>query len=240
MILFIFLQLFVLQAFGGRPLNTDDADVIGMHQGQIETWIFADRRSFQHWLVPTVGINDALEISASGVHGFTSTDIQGNYSASGPILQTKINLRKTKFDLLPGIGFAAGAVPPTGFGVFKSPIWEYFFYMAASIYPLGNDRLLLHVNLGRQTRKQFTDTPSALLWGAAIELLILEHTYAFVEASNGEVYGLAPGSVSQAGIRYEFKPGIQIDGTFGNGLSGEPIQPLWVSLGIKVTSDHLL
>ena len=240
MIFFLFLQVLVLQAFAGRPLITDDADVIGKHQGQLETWVFGDRKSLQHWFVPTVGIGDVVEVSASGVQGATSMNLRRDYSVSGPILQTKINLRKTELGFLPGLAFAAGAVPPIGFGVFSSPTWEYFFYLAGTSYPLGNDLLLVHVNLGRQTRKQFANTPAALLWGTAVELRITPHTYAFIEAANGEVYALTPGVVSQVGLRHEFRPGVQIDGTLGNGLSGEPVQPLWGSLGIKVVTDLLI
>lgn len=232
---FLLLYSPLLQA--GRPLITDDADVVGKHKGQLELWVFGDKNSFQHWMAPALGIGDSIDITASAVQGTTSLKSKEDYSITGPILQAKLNIRKTKLDGTPGLAFSFGGIPPLGIGSFSSPTWEYFYYLAGSSYLLGNEDLLFHVNLGRQTKKLYTNTPPALLWGIAFEVRLQEKAYLFLETANGEIYALIPGVVSHIGVRYALKKDVQIDGSIGKGVMGDPLQSFWGSLGLMVETD---
>lgn len=233
----VILLLILQSTYAGRPLITDDAGVIGANKVQLETWLYSDKRSFQNWVIPTLGIGDSLELSAAGVHGIVLVPEQKNtYSMSGPILQTKVLLKETKLDRVPGLAVSGGAIAPYGKGFFKSPTWEYFYYLAASSYVTKTDKLLIHANIGRQTRLQFDSRSQVLLWGIAAEIKTGEKTFCFMEASNGEVYAINQGIASHAGIRHDLTPYLQIDGSIGNGITGNPRLPLWVTLGIKLVN----
>ncbi len=231
--------LFIVNsAEAGRPLITDDAGVVAHKQGQLETWGYSDKRSFQHWVSPTIGLGHSIEISASAVQGITNVKGErGYYALSGPILQSKVMVFETLDNGTPGLAIAGGVIPPFGKGLFRSLSWEYYFYAALSSKVLQSDKLLLHINFGRQTRKQLDNSPSALLWGAALEFQTMNNQYVFVEAANGEVYSLIPGIASQLGIRHEVKEGFQLDGSVGTGLTGNPRLPFWVTLGCKFVTE---
>lgn len=224
-------------AFAGRPLYTDDAGVLGKSDLQLETWLFSDKRSLQHWIVPTFGIGDRIEVSFAGVHGLAFVQNQQNvYSVYGPILQAKGLIFETKDDGTPGLAVAGGVIPPFGRGYFKSPEWEYYFYFAASSYIAGNDKLVVHLNLGGQTLRQLHKENFASLWGAAVELKTGSNTHCFVESTNGEIYGFFPGIIAQTGIRHDLQSNLQIDGTVGRGLTGDPLLPFWITVGFKLVT----
>lgn len=237
--LFYLLLLIILlcpSSYAGRPLITDDADVVGEHTFQLESWLFADESSLQHWIVPAFGIGDSVELSISGVHGLSSESVKQEYSLSGPIVQTKILLMPIKPQKHPGLALSGAFLPPFGEGEFKAPVMEYFFYGALSSSFLEDDRLLLHVNLGAQSRRQLEDS-SAVLWGVAGEVKVMKDTYGFVEASNGEVYAIIPGIASQIGFRTDVNDHLQIDATMGTGLTGDPRLPFWTTIGFKYAGD---
>lgn len=236
----ITLLSFTQKAVAGRPLITDDAGVIGKNEVQIETWLFSDKRSLQHWLVPTFGLGGFLEVSAAGVQGLVFVpEHQNTYSTSGPVLQAKLKLKDAETDGTPGFAVAGGTIPSFGNGYFKSPGWEYFYYLAATSFVTGTDKVLVHVNIGRQTQRQLKNGPQVLLWGIATEVRTSSKTHLFVEASNGEVYGLIPGVASQGGFRYDVTTRLQVDGTLGTGLSGKPRLPFWATVGFKYVSNIL-
>lgn len=216
--------LFSSIVHAGRPLITDDADVIGDKRFQVETWVFADKRSYQHWLVPTVGIGDSVELSASVVQG---TALEGpqkhTYANSGPIMQLKVALDYQ-------LALSGGFIPPFGAGPLKTGTWDYFFYASHTLF-FYTDVVLVHLNLGGQT-KRLSDHTTALLWGAAVEYKTSSKSYIFVESANGDIYALIPGIAIQGGIRYNLKEKFQVDASIGRGLNGRPILPLWGTLGI--------
>ncbi len=225
-------------ATAGRPFITDDAAVVGKRQYQVETWVQVDKKTFQHWVVPTVGIGDSVEFSASGVHGITYLkDESRRYSYSGPIIQTKFLLMEPSEELIPGWAFALGTIPSTGKGYFVSPEWEHFFYVAGTSNLIKNGSLVIHYNLGRQTSRQYPKRSGALLWGIAIEKKVLEKTYLFTEASNGDIYSINPGTAAQVGFRHDLSQRLQFDGTIGSGIVGRPALPLWITMGIKYFND---
>ena len=234
----IFLILFALlvtdELSAGRPLYTDDANVVGAKAFQIETWAFSDKRSLQHWIVPTYGVSKKIEISAAGVHGLALIKEQRNqYTYSGPILQGKIKLSEIKEDGTPGFGFSGGSIMSYGSGYFKTANTDLFYYLAASSFILGTDKILVHANLGQQTRRAVKKQSPIVLWGAACEVKTGSRTYSFIEASNGEVTALNPGISSQLGFRHDIDAQLQIDGTVGTGLSGNPRLPFWMTVGIR-------
>lgn len=229
--------ILITNVLAGRPLYTDDAGVLGQSDLQLETWLFSDKRSLQHWIVPTFGIGDRIEVSAAGVHGLAFVqDQQSVYSMYGPILQAKGLILNTQNDGDPGLAFAGGLIPPFGRGYFKSPAWEYYFYFASSSHIAGNDKVVVHLNLGAQTLRQLHKKNWSALWGAAIEVKTGSKTHTFVESTNGEIYGFFPGVIAQTGIRHDLKPNLQIDGTIGRGLSGNPLLPFWITLGFKLVT----
>lgn len=244
MLKFAFLLSFFCLAgktFAGRPLITDDAGILDKNQIQLETWLYSDERSLQHWVVPTFAVTDFFEVSASGVQGLALVQEQQNiYSVSGPILQGKVQLLKPQADGTPGLAVSAGSLAPFGRGYFKSPAWEYFLYLAGSSYVAGNDKVLLHANLGRQTQRQLNSSAHLLLWGLAAEVKTNEKTYCFVEASNGELFAVRPGVATQVGFRHDLKANFQIDGSLGTGVSGSPRLPFWATVGLRYVSDFLV
>lgn len=233
-LLFIFICSF--SAYAGRPLITDDSEVIGKRNLQLETWLFADKRSLQHWVLPTAGFGD-FEANLSAVHGTTWNGPKARtYSASGPIIQGKYRLNEANSWDEPGFAISGGWIAPYGTGVFKSQTWDYFFYgaMTSELIP---EVCLLHLNIGQQTRRQLNNSKPIFLWGVALEYLTFEKTFTFVETSNGDVFALNPGIAAQTGLRYDLTDTFQIDGTVGTGLSGNPKLPYWVTVGIKTLTD---
>lgn len=233
----LFLIIFFSPAFAGRPLITDDSEVIGKRNLQIESWVFADKRSFQHWIIPTAGFGD-FEANLSAVHGTTwSGQKARTYSASGPIIQGKYQLKEANSWDEPGFAVSGGWISPFGQGDFKSQAWDYFYYaaMTTEIIP---EVCLLHLNAGEQTRRQLDSSSPIFLWGVALEYLTFEKTFTFVETSNGDVFALNPGIAAQTGFRHDLTDKFQIDGTIGTGLSGEPKLPYWVTVGIKIHTDY--
>lgn len=234
------LKLFVLflvfasfqSANAGRPLITDDSGAVGSRNFQIETWALYDKRALQHWIVPTIGIGNSVEVSSAFVHGLSTVQgYQHQYATSGPITQGKVTLHEGALRGLPGIALAGGVIPPFGKGYFKTKEWEYYYYLASSYMP--HEKWLIHLNVGRQTRRQLNEGASALLWGVALEYQTQDQQWAFLETTNGEIFSLIPDTAMQAGIRQNLSPTFQVDATLGHGLSGSPKLPLWGTLGIK-------
>lgn len=221
--------LLTSSVFAGRPLITDDADVVGHRVFQLETWAFVDENSFQHWIVPTIGLGK-FEINASAVHGTTLIGEEARtYTFSGPILQGKYQLQKH-------VAFSGGVIAPYGTGPFITETWDYFFYGAFSTV-LMPDELALYLNVGQQTRRQSENPEPVMLWGVALEHRTFEKAHIFLETTNGDVIALNPGISTQTGLRYDYTETFQIDGTVGTGLTGEPKLPFWVTVGIKTVTD---
>lgn len=223
--LFIFLFLFSFNAVAGRPLITDDAGVIGNGNFQIETWAFSDKRSHQLWIVPTMGFGHSVEVSAAFVQGTLLTgDDNKTYASSGPIMQSKIAISSD-------VALAGGFIPPFGSGQFRSVSWDYFFYVALTRM-FFEEKIKFHVNLGGQTLRQNKHS-SAFLWGVAVEYMTSRKSHLFVESANGEVYAFIPGIAFQGGFRYDVTETLQVDGTIGRGVTGDPLLPFWGTIGIK-------
>lgn len=218
-------------------MYTDDAGVSGKNVLQLETWAFGDKRSFQHWIVPTLGVSDGTEISLSGVEGVTFLPKEPEqFSYGGPILQGKFQLFRSTNNY-PSWSIVGGEIFPFGRGFLKSPRSEYFFYIAGTSRFVSDGPFILHVNLGQQSRRQSPDRAASLLWGIAVENQISSKTHLFLEIANGDIYAITPGTVSQSGLRYELNPHLQLDGTFGAGLSGRPALPFWATIGFKVITE---
>ncbi len=233
---YIIFFLFSFSLHAGRPLITDDAEVVGDNKIQLETWGFLDERSFQHWIVPTIGIND-IEFNVSTVQGtILKGDEARQYSISGPIIQTKYMISETSSWDHPGFGISGGLIAPYGKGAFKSQSWDYFFYGALSgeIIP---ELVIVHLNLGQQTRRQLDNSKPIFLWGVAFEHRTWAKTHTFVETSNGDIFALNPGIAAHSGFRHDLTATFQVDGTLGTGLTGDPKLPYWVTFGIKILTD---
>lgn len=56
---------------------------------------------------------------------------------------------------------------------------------------------------------------------------------------SGDPYVQGAGGAYQAGFRIIFNDHLQLDGTWGGGLWGSSITPVWFSSGIRVVSHEL-
>lgn len=225
------LLLILPSAQAGRPLFTDDTSTINRGMQQIETWVYRDHRSVQHWLIPTFGILDAVEVDAMGVQGTLTDETPDPYFASIQAIQFKWLVIPSS-DRWAGLAFSGAAIPPVGRGFLSNPDWEYFGYVATTIRPAG-ELLHLHANAGIQTRRQQPDRPIYLYWAVAAELPLDEKTDVFTEALAGDPYADTPGAWAQVGLMRKLSPSWQIDGTFGTALGSEPRIPHWVTVGVR-------
>lgn len=225
---------FSLSARAGRPLFTDDAGVVGRGRGQLETWLWADERSAQHWISPAWGVLDTLEISLSGVYGVDYSD-RGGFSVTGLIPQGKLLLQEPAAQGRLGWALAGGLLPPVGRGFLSAPEWESYGYLIATRV-FAEEQVLLHLNAGAQSRRQLKDRP-VVIWGAAVELKTGEGTYAFAELASGDPYATVPGVAAQLGLRHEVSDRLQLDGSAGTGFTGDPRLPAWLTLGIRVLTS---
>lgn len=88
------------------------------------------------------------------------------------------------------LAIAVGFIPSVGTGYFNSPNWDYYYYAATTFIP--HEKWLIHIDLGRQPRKQLKSTPSALLSELAFNHETSNDQWMFLEATNGEIYTLIP------------------------------------------------
>jgi hypothetical protein len=99
-----------------RPFVTDDARVVGARLGQVESWLVLDKQEIAHNTLFAIGPTNWLEITSGFTHGGGYRGVPSNYGITGGIFQVKALVRDTKPNNGPGLAFAAGVVPPFGFG----------------------------------------------------------------------------------------------------------------------------
>lgn len=225
-----------------RPFITDDAGVTGRGHVQIETYWRRDRDSLQHWLLPAVGPTDWMELTLGGVHGLTDLREPGvapKYAAAGPLLQGKFLLRKTVPNELPGVAVVGGVLSPLGGGGFESPGWSAFSYVAVTQALIKEDDLLIHANVGVSTIAAPGLDPAKLTWGVGTQVETFFDFHLIAEVFSGDPYVQGAGGAYQAGFRIIFDEHLQLDGTWGGGLWGDALLPVWFSSGIRVVSHDL-
>jgi hypothetical protein len=223
-----------------RPFVTDDAHTVGKGHVQLETYWRRDRRSLQHWVLPAVGPVQWLELTLGAVHGFSNL---GNgkpvYALGGPIAQGKFLLHEAVPNHLPGVGVVVGGVAPAGRGGFEAPGWSGFSYLAVTQAFFKEDDLLIHGNVGISTVSAPGLDPAKVTWGIGSQVETIFNFHLIGELFSGDPYVQKAGGAYQLGFRQIFNDHLQLDGTFGGGLWGETLLPVWFSSGIRIVSHDL-
>ena len=225
-----------------RPFITDDARVVGKGHVQLETYWRRDRKSLQHWMLPAIGPNDWLELSLGGVHGVSNLGPRAGrpqYALAGPLLQSKFLLRETEANQLPGVAVVVGGVTPAGRGGFEAPGWSGFSYLAVTQSFIKEDDFLIHANVGVSTIAASGFKPAKLTWGIGTQVETLYDVHLIAEIFSGDPYVQGGGGAYQAGFRIIFNDHLQLDGTWGGGLWGDSLLPVWFSSGIRIVSHTL-
>jgi hypothetical protein len=220
-----------------RPFVTDDARVVGRHTPQLETWIQADRRALQHWLLPAFGPTDWLELTLGGAHGTAPDDPGQGYSVTVPLLQAKALVQEGAPNGLPGVAGAAGVLTHGGHGVLRASDPVVFGYVAATESLFPEERLLIHINLGL-SREVADGTDTVLLAGLGTQLHVVAGLFLLGEILWNDPYAGALGGGWQVGGRYGFGDHVQIDTSIGSGL-GDTDRSSWVTLGLRLVGSPL-
>ncbi|MDO8432201.1 MAG: hypothetical protein Q7S58_07300 [Candidatus Binatus sp.] len=221
-----------------RPFVTDDARVVGARRAQLETWLEGDSDSVQHWSLIAFGPLEPLELTFGGPYG-VNYKRRSRAAAAGPIVQAKYLLRQADVNRWPGVAVAAGVVPPVGTGGFQSRDWDPFAYLAVRESFLGDDRVLIHVNLGVVSPKEDSSRLTQLFWGVGTQVRLLGALNGIVEIFRGDPYSDEDAIGVQFGYRYILNDSVQFDGTMGGGIGQGRSVPFGGSAGIRLVSPEL-
>ncbi|MBX3187026.1 MAG: hypothetical protein KF819_08430 [Labilithrix sp.] len=225
-----------------RPFITDDAHVAGKGHVQVETWLRRDKTSLQHWLLPAVGPTDWLELTLGGVHGVNGFRLHPDrptYGVGAPLVQGKFLLLESVPNEPPGVAIAVGGVSPAGSGGFEAPGWSAFSYIAVTQAFIKEDDFLIHANVGVSTIAAPGLAPAKLTWGFGAQVETYFDFHLIAEIFSGDPYVQGAGGAYQAGFRIIFNDHLQLDGTWGEGLWGDNVLPLWFSTGVRIVSHEL-
>lgn len=225
-----------------RPFVTDDARVVGEGHLQLETYWRRDRLGIQHWMLPAFGPNDWMELTLGAVHGANSILKRPEkpvYAFGGPLLQGKFLLVDSEPNKPPSLAIVGGTQLPVGRGGFQAPGWGAFTYLAATQAFIKEDDFLIHVNLGLSTISAPGITPVRVTWGIGTQVETYYDIHLIGEIFSGDPYAQSSGGAYQLGFRIIFNDHLQLDATWGGGLWGDTIQPVWVSSGVRIVSHKL-
>lgn len=231
------LLLWVLpwQAEAVRPFVTDDAEVVGKRQFQLEMWFELDRYQLDHNLMLAFGPTTWLELSAGFIQAL---DWESRYGITGPILQAKAALWELPEDGW-SLAFAAGALPPLGLGPLESEGWGSFAYAAFTQSISGGD-LLVHANLGAAAIDRARGLKVAPTAGLGAQALLFGPLYGLGEIFYADPYDPDAKTGAQGGLRYIVSEFIQFDAAGGAKVVGAGDRPVaWLTLGIRLVSPPL-
>jgi len=232
-------SLVARDAYAIRPFITDDARVVGRHCGQVETWVRGDRAAVQHWVLAAIGPVGPVELSLGGVYGATFHDGAARFGATGPLVQGKFLLRRTRFGSGPGVALSAGGVPPVHVGQFGAAGWDGFAYAAFTQSLRDAERLFVHANVGVYATTAPVARTVSMTWGVGVQAHVVAGFNLVAELFSGDPYVGRSGGASQVGFRYIFSDVVQMDATVGHGLWGETVMPLWGTVGLRLASEAL-
>lgn len=224
-----------------RPFITDDAHVVGKGHVQLETWWRRDGKSLQHWILPAVGPTDWLEVTFGGVYGLSGLGATGapSFAIGGPVAQGKFLLHESIPNRPPGLALIVGGIAPAGRGGFESPGPSAFSYLAVTQAFFKEDDFLIHANLGVSTLAATGYAPAKITWGIGTQVETVYDIHLIGEIFSGDPYVQGASGAYQAGLRVIFNEHLQLDATFGGGLFGDALLPVWVSSGLRVVSHDL-
>ncbi|MDQ2148447.1 hypothetical protein RBI22_06980 [Alcaligenaceae bacterium C4P045] len=220
-------------ALAGRPLITDDADVVAPGACQVESWMARTRNEGPSttalWLNAACSPIDKTEFALGG-----NRDVTGSDRGTVTTWQIKHVFRRYD-DALPG--FAIALADQRDRRIHRNAMGETSAIGIAS-FPLNGDALMAHVNAGI-TRAWHADTHRYRgrgMWSSALDANVARQTRAAIEA-----YGVAGERPAwQISIRHDLIPDrLQIDAsagrTFGRGDADQI-----VTIGLVITTASLL
>lgn len=219
------------QAQAVRPFVTDDAEVVGYKQAQLETWVQFDQATFEHNMVAAFGPTTWLELTMGMVHALSW---QSEYAINGPLLQAK-----AAFWPLPdeGVTFAAvaGAAAPWGIGELEAPGWGAFGYLVMTA-SLNGGAQLIHLNAGLSGADTGSDWHLAPTFGLGVQARLWGGLHGVVETFYADPYDPYVKLGVQTGLRYFFSEELQIDATGGTQVQDPGAYEPWFSIGVRIVS----
>jgi hypothetical protein len=222
--------------FAVRPFVTDDARVVGEHQGQLETSVRVDKNVFANLNLFAFGPTAKSEVTMGWVDGTPlATDSDRRLSASGPLMQLKYLLWEAKPNAYPGFAVVTGALPPWGLRGFRTTKWSEFAYAAMTESLFDNDRVLIHANLGLST----TNPQAVGTWGLGTQIRLIGALNGIVEVYYNDPYAGNTGGAYQVGFRHIVNDNVQVDATMGSGLFGSHRINTFFGMGLRIVSNRL-
>jgi hypothetical protein len=188
-------------AYAGRPLDTEDAEIIDEGRCQLESWAFQSRSTKRYWLVPACNPFGNLELQL----GFAREQPEDAPRHDDYVLQAKTLLKPLEENGW-GIGLVGSAAR---FGGGEERTWGYSALVAVS-RSFDDNRARLHGNAGAVYIQRTRGLSG--LWAVAGELDVTERVTLV-----GEVLGVAgEGRLAQVGGRlWIVRDRVSLDGTVG-------------------------
>lgn len=219
--------LFSSPSWAARPFVTDDARLTSASSCQLETWtrIYAD--STELWALPACNPTGNFEITLGA--GTAKTD--GGATTHDYVLQFKTLFKPLETNGY-GVGFGIGTVNHPDIKPGPNQLGNTYAYVPISI-SFNNDQTVMHGNLG--WLRDRASGKNNMTYGVGGEFRVAPQFTAITELFGDN--RSAP--FMQVGLRYAVIPELfQIDTTFGQQItSGSGSQ--WLSVGIRLTPDHL-
>ncbi len=217
-----------------RPFITDDARVVGTRLTQMESWYRQDEGGIEQWALVAYGPYSWLELTFGGVFGAERLPTATEFGFGVPLLQAKFLLKEYLPYQLPGVGFVIGSFLPSGSGALKPEGYGAFSFLTVTQCFGKQDDVLLHLNLGTNYLDGSLDDKWQFTWGLGTQLRALGGFHLVGEVFSGDPYVPGSGLSYQVGFRHFFSDDVQIDGTLGEGISGDSPLPIWFSFGIRL------
>jgi len=226
----------VMAAFpvlAGRPLITDDADVVQPAACQIESWMQRSRSEGPSekalWLNVACSPVDRTELALGGARSVSGSD-RGTLTT----WQVKHVIQRAD-DALPGL--AVALADQRDRRSHRTALGDTTAIGIAS-FPLAGAALMAHVNAG-VTRAWNTDTHRYRgrgIWSSALDMGVAPRTRAAIEA-----YGVAGERPAwQMSLRHDVIPDrLQIDASAGRAFGRNDANSI-VTVGIVITTASLL
>lgn len=212
-------------ARAGRPMITDDANIVDEQSCQLESWARNDKQHTEFWAVPACNAGGNLELALGMARSSTAEGTRN----SDAVVQGKTLLRRLQTNDW-GMGLTVGAVRHR---LSEHGGADWYANVPVSL-SLRDDRIRVHANLG-WLREQDARAHHAT-WGLGSEIA-LDPRSALIAETFGEEQGRP---LYQVGVRRWLVPDrIQLDATVGN-RAGRDTGERWVSVGLRLLSPRFL
>jgi len=147
-------------ALAGRPLTTEDADVLGDKRCQVESWIDRTSDTSIAWLAPACNFGLGIEWQV----GFSRSRVAGQSFASESYAHAKGLFKAIDEHSRWGVGWVVG--------IARDPLretrrgWQDPYVIVPATVALGD--VLVHANLGWSRNR--AEARDRSIWGAAVEV----------------------------------------------------------------------